>query len=223
MAELERIGISLDKDLLVDFDKLIRRRGYQSRSEAIRDLVRQQLSEERLADPTAQAVAAVFLVYDHHAANLASIYGHINLLRPRGEAGGNWPCIFVGWDLAVEQDEPSSEDPAVRLRLARFPEVAVRAQTRDKAQVLLTAAFLRRIAIRVSRSGGWTSVSRPHSKRLTIRSSKPERCLGWTSLVMTTCLLALCRELKVWKNSSCVCTLPDRNWMSSMSRTSTSR
>ncbi len=71
MAELERIGISLDKDLLVDFDKLIARRGYQSRSEAIRDLVRQQLSEERLADPEAQAVAAVFLVYDHHAANLA--------------------------------------------------------------------------------------------------------------------------------------------------------
>ncbi len=71
MAELERIGVSLDKDLLVDFDKLIARRGYQSRSEAIRDLVRQQLSEERLADPQAEAVAAVFLVYDHHAANLA--------------------------------------------------------------------------------------------------------------------------------------------------------
>jgi len=71
MAELERIGVSLDKDLLVDFDKLIVRQGYQSRSEAIRDLVRQQLSQERLTDPQAEAVAAVFLVYDHHAANLA--------------------------------------------------------------------------------------------------------------------------------------------------------
>jgi len=71
MAELERIGISLDKDLLVDFDKMIAGQGYQSRSEAIRDLVRQQLSQERLADPKAEAVAAVFLVYDHHAANLA--------------------------------------------------------------------------------------------------------------------------------------------------------
>jgi CopG family nickel-responsive transcriptional regulator len=71
MAELERIGISLDKDLLSQFDALIARQGYQSRSEAVRDLVRQQLSQERLGDPKSEAVAAVFLVYDHHAANLS--------------------------------------------------------------------------------------------------------------------------------------------------------
>ena len=71
MAELERIGVSLDKDLLDSFDKLIAGRGYQSRSEAIRDLVRQELSREKLADPKANAVAAVFLVYDHHAAKLS--------------------------------------------------------------------------------------------------------------------------------------------------------
>ena len=71
MAELERIGISLDKDLLADFDRLIAGQGYQSRSEAIRDLVRRELSQERLADPDASAVAAVCLVYDHHATKLA--------------------------------------------------------------------------------------------------------------------------------------------------------
>ncbi|MBN1362961.1 MAG: nickel-responsive transcriptional regulator NikR [Sedimentisphaerales bacterium] len=71
MTELERIGISLDKALLADFDKLIAQQGYQSRSEAIRDLVRQQLSQQKLADPETEAVAAVFLVYDHHAAKLA--------------------------------------------------------------------------------------------------------------------------------------------------------
>ena len=70
MADIERIGVSLDSDLLADFDKLIAQQGYQSRSEAIRDLVRQQLSQERLSDPETQAVAAVFLVYDHHAAKL---------------------------------------------------------------------------------------------------------------------------------------------------------
>ena len=70
MADLERIGISLDKDLLSQFDALIGRQGYQSRSEAIRDLVRQQLSAERLSDPAAEAVAAVTLVYDHHATRL---------------------------------------------------------------------------------------------------------------------------------------------------------
>ena len=84
-------------------------------------------------------------------------------------------------------------------------------------------AFLRRIAMRVSRSGGWTSVIRPHSNRERIRSSKSGSCLGGRSEVTTICLLALCRVLKVWKNSSCVWTLPLRNWMSSTSRTSTSR
>ena len=71
MASLERIGVSLDRDLLDEFDSLISSQGYKSRSEAIRDLVRRQLSEERLGNPEASAVAAVLLVYDHHATNLA--------------------------------------------------------------------------------------------------------------------------------------------------------
>ena len=71
MERIERIGVSLDKELLSMFDELIAKQGYQSRSEAIRDLVRRQLSEERLDDPKARAVAAVFLVYDHHSTKLA--------------------------------------------------------------------------------------------------------------------------------------------------------
>ena len=70
MVQLERIGVSLEKELLSTFDKLIFEQGYQSRSEAIRDLIRQQLSEARLEDPQAKAVAAVFLVYDHHSTKL---------------------------------------------------------------------------------------------------------------------------------------------------------
>jgi len=70
MAEIERIGVSLDKELLSMFDRLIAGQGYKSRSEAIRDLVRRQLSEERLQNPKAKAVAAVFLVYDHHSTKL---------------------------------------------------------------------------------------------------------------------------------------------------------
>ena len=67
MNQVERIGVSLDKKLLSKFDDLIDKQGYQSRSEAIRDLIRQQLSSERLSNPQARAVAAVVLVYDHHA------------------------------------------------------------------------------------------------------------------------------------------------------------
>jgi CopG family nickel-responsive transcriptional regulator len=67
MNRVERIGVSLDTKLLSKFDKLIAAQGYKSRSEAIRDLVRQRLSSERLSNPRTSAVAAVFLVYDHHA------------------------------------------------------------------------------------------------------------------------------------------------------------
>jgi CopG family nickel-responsive transcriptional regulator len=67
MAGIERVGVSLEKELLGAFDKLIADKGYQSRSEAIRDLIRQQLSEVRLSDEKAEGVAAVVLVYDHHA------------------------------------------------------------------------------------------------------------------------------------------------------------
>jgi len=67
MGHVERIGVSLEKKLLSRFDHLIARQGYKSRSEAIRDLVRLRLSSEQLGDPKTHAVAAVCLVYDHHA------------------------------------------------------------------------------------------------------------------------------------------------------------
>jgi CopG family nickel-responsive transcriptional regulator len=70
MKRIERVGVSLDKKLLSTFDKLIAKRGYKSRSEAIRDLIRQQISEDRLNNPKAKAVAAVCLVYDHHSTKL---------------------------------------------------------------------------------------------------------------------------------------------------------
>jgi len=71
MSKVERVGVSLDKKLLAMFDQLIVRQGYPNRSEAIRDLIRNRLSQEQLAKPTTQAVAGVFLVYDHHATSLS--------------------------------------------------------------------------------------------------------------------------------------------------------
>lgn len=71
MSDLERIGVSLDKKLLGQFDNIIARKNYPNRSEAIRDLIRHSLSEEELKQPTATAIAAVSLVYDHHSMRLA--------------------------------------------------------------------------------------------------------------------------------------------------------
>jgi CopG family transcriptional regulator, nickel-responsive regulator len=71
MSQLERVGISLEKDLLAAYDQLIAGRGYANRSEAIRDLIRQQLNQQQLENPKAKAVGAAIIVYDHHAAKLA--------------------------------------------------------------------------------------------------------------------------------------------------------
>jgi CopG family nickel-responsive transcriptional regulator len=70
MAQIERVGVSLEKGLLGAFDRMISAQGYQSRSEAIRDLIRQRLSSARLRNEKAEAVAAVVLVYDHRATAL---------------------------------------------------------------------------------------------------------------------------------------------------------
>ena len=66
MGDLSRIGIALDSDLLVQFDKLIAKRGYTNRSEAFRDMIRQDLVEQAWEKPDNPVVGTVTLVYDHH-------------------------------------------------------------------------------------------------------------------------------------------------------------
>lgn len=66
MGDLTRIGVAIDEDLLVAFDALIARRGYGSRSEAFRDLIRDALVQDRWASGSGTVVGTITLVYDHH-------------------------------------------------------------------------------------------------------------------------------------------------------------
>ncbi|MBI2680129.1 MAG: nickel-responsive transcriptional regulator NikR [Candidatus Solibacter usitatus] len=66
MSELSRIGVAIDSDLLKKFDDLIGNRGYTNRSEAFRDLIRDELVEKAWESPEANVVGTVTLVYDHH-------------------------------------------------------------------------------------------------------------------------------------------------------------
>jgi CopG family nickel-responsive transcriptional regulator len=66
MGELSRIGVAIDADLLEKFDRLLARRGYENRSEAFRDLIRDELIEESWRAPDAPVVGTVTLLYDHH-------------------------------------------------------------------------------------------------------------------------------------------------------------
>ena len=69
MADLVRTGLSLERELLDKFDQTISRRGYQNRSEAIRDLIREHLVSEE-DDENNVIAGTLTLVYDHHRPNL---------------------------------------------------------------------------------------------------------------------------------------------------------
>src|SRR5436305_1642166 len=71
-TELTRISISLEAALLEAFDRRNDGRGYATRSEAIRDLIRDRLVREEGEAGGGEQVAVVTIVYDHHARELAS-------------------------------------------------------------------------------------------------------------------------------------------------------
>lgn len=71
MSELARIGVAIESELLDKFDKLIEGRGYASRSEAFRDLIRAELNAETVSAPNAKVVGTLTLLYDHHVRMLS--------------------------------------------------------------------------------------------------------------------------------------------------------
>ena len=78
MSELIRFGVSIDQDLLENFDRLNSERGYATRSEALRDLIREALIQQRIeTDSAAKVLGSLTLVYDHHARNLVQEMGAI--------------------------------------------------------------------------------------------------------------------------------------------------
>jgi CopG family nickel-responsive transcriptional regulator len=68
---MERFTISLDDELARDFDAFIAARGYENRSEAVRDLIRGRLEAERHSGDDGHCVASLSYVYNHHARELA--------------------------------------------------------------------------------------------------------------------------------------------------------
>ena len=70
MAVVTRFGVSLDEKLLAKFDRLIGKKGYANRSEAIRDLIRDSLVREQWELGDADAVGTLTLVYDHETREL---------------------------------------------------------------------------------------------------------------------------------------------------------
>jgi len=69
---MQRITIVLDDELVAEVDKLAQLRGYQNRSEAIRDLARSGIRQAREeAAVEGDCVAALVYAYDHEERDLA--------------------------------------------------------------------------------------------------------------------------------------------------------
>lgn len=75
---LMRFSVAMPEDLLVEFDELVAKRGVAlNRSEVVRDLVREALIEARCADPLANVMGTLTIVFNHHASDLQEKLDHI--------------------------------------------------------------------------------------------------------------------------------------------------
>ncbi|MBN1591404.1 MAG: nickel-responsive transcriptional regulator NikR [Pirellulales bacterium] len=71
MSKIVRFSVSVEDELLDRFDEFCRRERFATRSEAVRQLIRNQLTENAWASDTSEVVGTLTLVYDHHRAQLS--------------------------------------------------------------------------------------------------------------------------------------------------------
>ena len=70
MSGLMRFGVSIDSQLIKKFDALVARKGYATRSEAIRDMIRDSLVEQEWEAEDRETVGTITIVYNHHTREL---------------------------------------------------------------------------------------------------------------------------------------------------------
>jgi CopG family nickel-responsive transcriptional regulator len=70
MSNITRFGISIDSQLSKKFDEHIKRKNYSTRSEAIRDMIRNTLVEEQWKSGKHETVGTITIVYNHHTREL---------------------------------------------------------------------------------------------------------------------------------------------------------
>jgi len=77
MEKIVRFGVSLEPELLKKFDKLIKKKGYGSRSEAIRDLVRKSLIVSEIEAEKGDVIGTLTIIYDHDVGDVTDRLLHL--------------------------------------------------------------------------------------------------------------------------------------------------
>jgi CopG family transcriptional regulator, nickel-responsive regulator len=76
MSAITRFGVSIPGSLLQSFDKLIHQKGYRNRSEALRDLIRDNLVK-REWESAKKTVGVITIVYRHQTRELSRVLTHL--------------------------------------------------------------------------------------------------------------------------------------------------
>jgi len=77
MNNVIRFGVSIDEKLLDRFDSLIAGKGYVNRSEAIRDMIRDKLITEEIADEKAEVIGTLIMIYSHDVREISDTLNEI--------------------------------------------------------------------------------------------------------------------------------------------------
>lgn len=70
MERITRFGVSIEPNLLEKFDRMMKKKGYTNRSEAIRDLIRANIVQEKNANMNQKGLGTLTILYDHHSGPL---------------------------------------------------------------------------------------------------------------------------------------------------------
>lgn len=100
MSELVRFSVSLEQDLLGEFDEFIAAGKLATRSEAIRQLIREKLTSTAWAADAADVAASLTLVYDHHKTHLTEKM--IELQHARADCVVSSMHVHLDHDLCLE-------------------------------------------------------------------------------------------------------------------------
>lgn len=100
MSEIVRFSVSLEADLLERFDKFCTEGQFATRSEAIRQLLREKLTTVAVAADAADTAASLTLVYDHHKSHLTDKM--IDIQHAHGELVVSSMHVHLTHDLCME-------------------------------------------------------------------------------------------------------------------------
>ncbi len=70
--KITRFGVSIEPELLNKFDKIIKKKSYTNRSEAIRDMIRKNIITDESNEPDSEGIGTLTMIYDHHSGPLTN-------------------------------------------------------------------------------------------------------------------------------------------------------